>query len=102
MPPFWAETEQGIFDVVFRGITDFEREPWLSISSIAKDLVRKMLKHDPKKCLTAADVLNRPWMPWHHDLYSPENIPYLKKCQSSEYRVYQRMDIPHKRVESLP
>jgi calcium-dependent protein kinase len=33
VPPFWAETEQGIFDVVLRGITDFESEPWPSISS---------------------------------------------------------------------
>jgi serine/threonine protein kinase len=102
VPPFWAETEQGIFDAVFRGITDFESEPWPSISSIAKDLVRKMLEHDPKKRLTAADVLNHPWMPWHHDLHSSENTPYLKKYQSSESRVYQRMDIPHKRGESLP
>lgn len=42
------------------------------------------------------------FMPWHHDLHSSENTPYLKKYQSPESRVYQRMDIPHKRGESLP
>jgi calcium-dependent protein kinase len=62
VPPFWAETEQGIFDAVLRGITDFESEPWPSISGVAKDLVKKMLEHDPKKRLTAADVLNHPWI----------------------------------------
>jgi serine/threonine protein kinase len=53
-----TETEQGIFDAVLRGLTDFESEPWPSISSVAKDLVKKMLEHDPKKRLTAADVLS--------------------------------------------
>lgn len=62
VPPFWAETEQGIFDAILRGNTDFESEPWPSISSGAKDLVKKMLEHDPKKRLTAAAVLNHPWV----------------------------------------
>lgn len=52
-----AETEKGIFDAVLRGYIDFESEPWPSISSSAKDLVRKMLTQDPKKRITAAQVL---------------------------------------------
>ena len=47
VPPFWVETEQGIFDATFRGNNDFESEPWPSISSGAKDLVKRMLEHDP-------------------------------------------------------
>ncbi|KAL3503511.1 hypothetical protein ACH5RR_037960 [Cinchona calisaya] len=62
VPPFWAETERGIFDAVLRGYIDFESEPWPSISSSAKDLVRKMLTQDPKKRITAAQVLDHPWM----------------------------------------
>lgn len=62
VPPFWAETEQGIFDAILRGNTDYESEPWPSISSGAKDLVKKMLEHDPKKRITAAEVLNHPWV----------------------------------------
>ena len=41
-------------------------------------------------------------MPWHHDMQSSQNTPYLLKCQSPKSRVYQRMDIPLKRGESLP
>lgn len=41
-------------------------------------------------------------MPWHRDLQSSQNTPYLLKCQNPESRVYQRMDIPLKRGESLP
>uniref|UniRef100_A0A0C9QXS9 non-specific serine/threonine protein kinase n=1 Tax=Wollemia nobilis TaxID=56998 RepID=A0A0C9QXS9_9CONI len=62
VPPFWADTEQGIFDAILRGHVDFASDPWPSISSAAKDLVKKMLKRDPKERLTAHQVLNHPWM----------------------------------------
>ncbi|KAK4478809.1 hypothetical protein RD792_014308 [Penstemon davidsonii] len=62
VPPFWDETEQGIFEQVLRGELDFVSEPWPSISDSAKDLVRKMLVRDPKKRLTAHQVLCHPWI----------------------------------------
>lgn len=62
VPPFWAETERGIFNAILKGELDFQTKPWPSISSIAKDLVRGMLAPDPKRRLTAAQVLEHPWM----------------------------------------
>jgi calcium-dependent protein kinase len=62
VPPFWAETEQGIFEQVLQGDLDFESDPWPSISEGAKDLVRRMLVRDPKKRLTAYEVLCHPWV----------------------------------------
>lgn len=62
VPPFWAETEKGIFDAVLKGDIDFESEPWPKISNSAKDLVRKMLTQDPKKRITSAQVLDHPWL----------------------------------------
>ncbi|XVF07481.1 hypothetical protein REPUB_Repub06bG0142900 [Reevesia pubescens] len=62
VPPFWDETEQGIFEQVLRGELDFRSEPWPSISDNAKDLVRRMLVKDPKKRLTAHEVLCHPWV----------------------------------------
>ncbi|KAL8170878.1 hypothetical protein V2J09_022682 [Rumex salicifolius] len=62
VPPFWAETEHGIFLSILRGQIDFQSDPWPSISPQAKDLVRKMLKTDPKQRITAYDVLNHPWI----------------------------------------
>ncbi|KAL3738242.1 hypothetical protein ACJRO7_019723 [Eucalyptus globulus] len=62
VPPFWGENEQAIFDSVLRGHVDFVSDPWPSISSSAKDLVKKMLRTDPKERLSAVDVLNHPWM----------------------------------------
>ncbi|XP_042483282.1 calcium-dependent protein kinase 1-like [Macadamia integrifolia] len=62
VPPFWNETEQGIFDEVLHGHLDFSSEPWPSISESAKDLIRKMLVREPKKRLTAHQVLCHPWV----------------------------------------
>ncbi|CAA0805873.1 Calcium-dependent protein kinase 17 [Striga hermonthica] len=62
VPPFWAESENGIFNAILRGHIDFSSDPWPSISSGAKDLVRKMLMSDPKQRLTASEVLSHPWI----------------------------------------
>ncbi|CAL9166015.1 calcium-dependent protein kinase 10-like isoform X1 [Musa acuminata AAA Group] len=62
VPPFWAETEQGIFEEVLHGKLDFQSDPWPSISNSAKELVRKMLVRDPRRRLTAHDVLCHPWV----------------------------------------
>ncbi|XP_047325327.1 calcium-dependent protein kinase 10-like isoform X2 [Impatiens glandulifera] len=62
VPPFWAETEQGVALAILRGVLDFKREPWPQISENAKTLVRQMLEPDPKKRLTAQQVLEHPWI----------------------------------------
>ncbi|PNY14907.1 calcium-dependent protein kinase 9-like protein [Trifolium pratense] len=63
VPPFWAETEKEIFDVILQGHIDFESHPWPIISNSAKDLIRKMLTQDPKKRITASQVLvEHPWL----------------------------------------
>ncbi|KAL1567747.1 Calcium-dependent protein kinase 15 [Salvia divinorum] len=62
VPPFWAETEKGIFDAILNEEVDFDSQPWPSISSSAKDLVRKMLNKDPVRRITSAQVLEHPWI----------------------------------------
>ncbi|KAM7525339.1 hypothetical protein LguiA_015241 [Lonicera macranthoides] len=62
VPPFWDELEQGIFEQVLNGDLDFSSEPWPSVSDSAKDLIKKMLVRDPKKRLTAHEVLCHPWV----------------------------------------
>ncbi|KAJ9567944.1 hypothetical protein OSB04_003910 [Centaurea solstitialis] len=62
VPPFWAQTEKGIFDEILKGYVDFESDPWPSISTSAKDLVQRMLTLDPKKRITSAEVLEHPWI----------------------------------------
>lgn len=62
VPPFWAETQQGIFDAVLKGVIDFDSDPWPVISESAKDLIRKMLNPRPAERLTAHEVLCHPWI----------------------------------------
>ncbi|XP_019069281.1 calcium-dependent protein kinase 26-like [Solanum lycopersicum] len=62
VPPFWGESEEEIFDEVLHGDIDFDLDPWPKISQGAKDLVRRMLIRDPKKRLTAHEVLCHPWV----------------------------------------
>ncbi|XP_066371424.1 calcium-dependent protein kinase 9-like [Miscanthus floridulus] len=62
VPPFWAETEQGVARAILRGNLDLQREPWPRISEGAKSLVRQMLQMDPKKRPTAQQVLEHPWL----------------------------------------
>ncbi|XP_020096095.1 calcium-dependent protein kinase 20-like [Ananas comosus] len=62
VPPFWAETEQGVAQAIIRSVIDFKREPWPRVSDNAKDLVKRMLDPDPKRRLTAQEVLDHPWL----------------------------------------
>ncbi|KAK8529720.1 hypothetical protein V6N12_060493 [Hibiscus sabdariffa] len=62
VPPFWAESQQGIFDAVLKGHIDFDSDPWPLISDSAKDLIRKMLCSRPSERLTAHEVLCHPWI----------------------------------------
>ncbi|CAN6317209.1 unnamed protein product [Urochloa humidicola] len=62
VPPFWAETEQGVARAILRGSLDLQREPWPRISESAKSLVRQMLQMDPRKRPTAQQVLEHPWV----------------------------------------
>ncbi|XP_073112789.1 calcium-dependent protein kinase 26 isoform X2 [Elaeis guineensis] len=62
VPPFWAETQQGIFDAILKGVIDFDSDPWPLISDSAKDLIRKMLCSSPSERLAAHEVLCHPWI----------------------------------------
>nr|XP_025877715.1 calcium-dependent protein kinase 27-like isoform X2 [Oryza sativa Japonica Group] len=62
VPPFWADTKQGVFDKVLHGMLEFDADPWTNVSEGAKDLLRKVLVRDPKERLTAHQVLRHPWL----------------------------------------
>ncbi|XP_076884182.1 calcium-dependent protein kinase 8-like [Bidens hawaiensis] len=72
VPPFWAETEQGVAQAIIRSVINFKRDPWPKISDNVKDLVKKMLDPDPKSRLTAQQVLEHPWLV---NLKKASNVP---------------------------
>ena len=55
--PFWARTESGIFRAVLKAEPTFDEAPWPSLSSQAKDFVKKLLNKDYRKRMTAAQAL---------------------------------------------
>nr|GMD24475.1 calcium-dependent protein kinase 8-like [Ipomoea batatas]GMD24478.1 calcium-dependent protein kinase 8-like [Ipomoea batatas] len=72
VPPFWAETEQGVAQAIIRSVVDFKRDPWPKVSDNAKDLIKKMLEPDPSKRLTAQQVLEHPWL---QNIKKAPNVP---------------------------
>ncbi|KAE8670640.1 Calcium-dependent protein kinase 2 [Hibiscus syriacus] len=57
-----ADKKSKVFEEVLHGDLDFDSDPWPSISESAKDLVRRMLIRDPRRRLTAHEVLCHPWI----------------------------------------
>ncbi|PKA64265.1 Calcium-dependent protein kinase 8 [Apostasia shenzhenica] len=62
VPPFWAETDEGIAHVILQSEINFDREPWPKVSENAKDLVRHMLDSNPCTRLSAKQVIEHPWL----------------------------------------
>lgn len=56
--PFWARTESGIFRAVLKADPSFDEPPWPSLSSEAKDFVKRLLNKDPRKRISAAQALS--------------------------------------------
>nr|ACG37185.1 calcium-dependent protein kinase, isoform AK1 [Zea mays] len=88
VPPFWAETEQGVAQAILRGNIDFKREPWPNVSDNAKDLVRHMLEPDPKLRLTAKQVLEHHWL---QNAKKAPNVP-LGDIVKSRLKQFSRMN----------
>ncbi|KAI3824999.1 hypothetical protein L1987_06474 [Smallanthus sonchifolius] len=57
-----SESEQGVARAIIRGLIDFKREQWPNVSEGDKSFIRQMLEPDPKLRLTAAQVLEHPWL----------------------------------------
>ncbi|KAE8672613.1 CDPK-related protein kinase [Hibiscus syriacus] len=76
--PFWARTESGIFRAVLKADPSFDEAPWPSISSEARDFVKRLLNKDPRKRLTAAQALSHPWIKNYNDMKVPLDILIFK------------------------
>ncbi|KAI7724495.1 hypothetical protein M8C21_024514 [Ambrosia artemisiifolia] len=54
--------ESGIFRAVLKANPSFDEVPWPTLSSEAKDFVKRLLNKDPRKRLTAAQALSHQWI----------------------------------------
>ncbi|KAL2634710.1 hypothetical protein R1flu_006189 [Riccia fluitans] len=62
IPPFWAENEDAIFNLILNQEVRFNSHTWKSISAEAKDLIQKLLIRNPIKRPTAREALMHPWI----------------------------------------
>ncbi|GLT95127.1 hypothetical protein SLE2022_128280 [Rubroshorea leprosula] len=62
VPPFYGETAAEIFEAILRGNLRFPPRIFRSVSTEAKDLLRKMICRDVSKRLSAEQVLKHPWI----------------------------------------
>nr|XP_043613472.1 phosphoenolpyruvate carboxylase kinase 2-like [Erigeron canadensis] len=62
VPPFYGETPTDTFQAVLRGNLRFPSRYFRSVSSEAKDLLRKMLCKDVSRRFSAEQVLRHPWI----------------------------------------
>lgn len=56
------DCQDSLFTRIQDGIYDFPDNEWKNISSEAKDLIQKLLVRDPRKRLSAVEVLHHPWV----------------------------------------
>jgi len=61
-PPFYEDNNQKLFEMIKKCEYDFPSPYWDDISDNAKDLIKRILVEDPKKRLTAEDILAHPWI----------------------------------------
>ncbi|RDY14836.1 CDPK-related kinase 5, partial [Mucuna pruriens] len=76
--PFWARTESGIFRAVLKADPSFDETPWPSLSSEAKDFVKRLLNKDPRKRISASQALSHPWIRNYNNVKVPLDILIFK------------------------
>lgn len=83
-PPFYEEELPALFDQILNARFDFPSPWWDKISKEAKQLVHGLLCIDPKKRLTAEQVLEHPWVNGKASKEPlPETLSSLKKYNAS-------------------
>ncbi|KAF8034178.1 hypothetical protein BT93_C0452 [Corymbia citriodora subsp. variegata] len=76
--PFWARTESGIFRAVLKAEPSFDEPPWPSLSSEAKDFVKRLLNKDPRRRMSAAQALSHSWIRNYNGVKVPLDVLIFK------------------------
>ncbi|KAH0468925.1 hypothetical protein IEQ34_002157 [Dendrobium chrysotoxum] len=83
--PFWARTESGIFRAVLKAEPSFDEVPWPSLSSEAKDFVKRLLNKDYRKRMTAVQALSHPWIQQFEVVKCPLDMMVYKLAKAYVY-----------------
>eukprot|EP00298_Acanthocystis_sp_HF-20_P004955 c15258_g1_i1.p1 GENE.c15258_g1_i1~~c15258_g1_i1.p1 ORF type:complete len:609 (+),score=266.10 c15258_g1_i1:161-1987(+) len=61
-PPFFAEDDETVFDLISKGVYDFPSPGWDHVSEDAKHLVTCLLQFEPSDRWTASQALSHSWI----------------------------------------
>ncbi|XP_031799847.1 serine/threonine-protein kinase 33 isoform X2 [Sarcophilus harrisii] len=61
-PPFFANSEEKLFELIRKGQLRFENSVWESTSDPAKYVLKQLLKVDPAHRITAKELLDNRWI----------------------------------------
>jgi len=60
--PLGKNSDRKMQELIMQGAWDFDDPAWESVSDKAKDLVSKLMEHDPAKRFSATEMLMHPWV----------------------------------------
>lgn len=91
-PPF---DEEGLYDQIASGCYNFDAEQWRGVSSLAQDLVQKLMRVDAGQRITVLDACEHPWMeaelpPKRRRSAQGMDPPYAEDVHCNPTRVGQR------------
>jgi calcium-dependent protein kinase len=90
-PPFYGETDSDVLNKVRSGRFSFGSSCWRAVTQDAKDLIRELIKMDPKQRLTAEQALNHAWIKDKapkadfNNLLQDGFVEHLRDFQSANY-----------------
>ncbi|XP_027266142.1 serine/threonine-protein kinase 33 isoform X2 [Cricetulus griseus] len=61
-PPFLANSEEKLFELIRKGELEFEDPVWDSVSESAKNVLKQLMKVDPAHRITAKELLDNQWL----------------------------------------
>ncbi|XP_034377474.1 serine/threonine-protein kinase 33 [Arvicanthis niloticus] len=61
-PPFMANSEEKLFELIKKGELQFEDPVWDSVSDSAKNALKQLMKVDPAHRITAKELLDNQWL----------------------------------------
>ncbi|CAI7870061.1 unnamed protein product, partial [Closterium sp. NIES-54] len=62
VPPFWASSNRSLAEAIRGKEVSFKSAKWAGVPEECKDLIGRMLVKDPKRRITALEILGHPWM----------------------------------------
>lgn len=62
VPPFWASSKRSVEEAILKGDVSFKSTKWAIVSEPCKHLIKRMLQKDPKKRISALEILGHPWI----------------------------------------